>query len=207
MAWMEESGPPALRAADADRERVVASLRDHLVTGRLTLDEFSERVDAAHAARTIAELDELVGDLPGGARPARTSERKTTRWTVAIMGSARRTSRWRVAEHTAAVAVMGDCRLDLRKAEIPSSEIEITAIAVMGDIEVIVPEGVEVELTGVALMGSKDERVSDVPPLAGTPLIRVRAFALMGDVTVSSEPGSRGQRPPPPPPGLPPPGG
>ena len=41
----------SLRVSDADRERAVASLRQHLLAGRLTLDEFSERVGAALQAR------------------------------------------------------------------------------------------------------------------------------------------------------------
>ena len=36
-----------MRVSDADRERAVAALREHLLAGRLTLEEFTERVDAA----------------------------------------------------------------------------------------------------------------------------------------------------------------
>jgi hypothetical protein len=40
------------RVSDAEREQMVLSLREHLLAGRLTLDEFSERVEAAYSART-----------------------------------------------------------------------------------------------------------------------------------------------------------
>ena len=40
------------RVADADRDRTVTLLREHVVEGRLTLDEFSERVGRALQART-----------------------------------------------------------------------------------------------------------------------------------------------------------
>jgi hypothetical protein len=56
-----------LRASDADRERTVAALRDHGGAGRLDVDELDERTEAALRARTLAELDALVADLP---RPA-----------------------------------------------------------------------------------------------------------------------------------------
>ena len=62
----------------------------------------------------------------------------------------------------------------------------ITAVAIMGGIEVIVPEGIEVEMTGHAFMGGKDMKVADVPRLPGSPLIRVRAFALMGGISLRS---------------------
>jgi hypothetical protein len=58
-------GDPRMRASDADRERTVTLLREHHAEGRLTADEFSDRVDRALAAKTIGELDALLADLPG----------------------------------------------------------------------------------------------------------------------------------------------
>lgn len=55
---------PSLRASDADREQVAARLRDNLAEGRLDLDEFNERLEAAYAAKTYGELDVLMVDLP-----------------------------------------------------------------------------------------------------------------------------------------------
>lgn len=72
---------PHLRAADADRAAVASVLGHHMSAGRLTLDEFDERLTRAYAAKTFGELDELTADLPalhggevsGGARtPAQT---------------------------------------------------------------------------------------------------------------------------------------
>jgi hypothetical protein len=56
---------PRIRASDADRDRTAALLREHLAAGRLTAEEFSERLDAAYAAKTLGELDQLLADLPG----------------------------------------------------------------------------------------------------------------------------------------------
>src|SRR4051794_33810690 len=61
---------PALRASDADRERVAAALRRHHVDGRLDTDELQERLGACYAARTLGELEPLLADLPGAGRPA-----------------------------------------------------------------------------------------------------------------------------------------
>jgi Domain of unknown function (DUF1707) len=58
------SADPRIRASDEDRERVVSLLREHHAAGRLTADEFSERLDKAYAAKTLGELDELMADLP-----------------------------------------------------------------------------------------------------------------------------------------------
>jgi Domain of unknown function (DUF1707) len=56
---------PGTRASDADRDRIVAALRDHMIAGRLTPAEFDERLDRAYAAKTVGELDDLMADLPG----------------------------------------------------------------------------------------------------------------------------------------------
>ena len=56
---------PRIRASDADRDRTAAALREHLAAGRLTTEEFDERLDKVYAAKTVGELDDLMSDLPG----------------------------------------------------------------------------------------------------------------------------------------------
>jgi hypothetical protein len=53
-----------IRASDADREAVVATLREAYTAGRLTLDEFDERVTTAYAGKTWGDLRKLTIDLP-----------------------------------------------------------------------------------------------------------------------------------------------
>lgn len=67
--------PPGIRASDEDRERLASDLREHAVAGRLDTDELEERLEAAYAARTTAELDELRRDLPATSREAALSHR------------------------------------------------------------------------------------------------------------------------------------
>lgn len=175
-----------LLITDAEREQALARLREACVDGRLTLEEFSERVDTALTARTQADLAPAVADL-ATMRVASGPEPEETERIIAVMGDAKRKGRWRIGPHTKAFAVMGDCQLDLRQAEVTSTEVQIDAYAIMGDVKVIVPEGVDVELTGMALMGDKKCKIADVRPLPGAPLIRVRAYAVMGDVKVESK--------------------
>lgn len=59
-----ESGRPPVRASDADRQRVADLLREHTSAGRLTMEEYEQRLDAALAAKTVVELRPLLADLP-----------------------------------------------------------------------------------------------------------------------------------------------
>lgn len=54
-----------LRVSDADREEVVERLRLAAGDGRLTIDELSDRIEHAYAAKTFADLDAVTADLPG----------------------------------------------------------------------------------------------------------------------------------------------
>src|SRR5438552_13911692 len=93
------SETPDLRASDADRERAVERLREHAVEGRLTLEEFTERMSAAYLARTNGELEQLARDLPSAhaAAPAvSVSRRRPTRFMFSIFGSTERKGRIRM---------------------------------------------------------------------------------------------------------------
>jgi Domain of unknown function (DUF1707) len=61
---------PDLRISDADREATAASLREHYALGRLSLEEFNQRLSAAFAAVTQRDLDAVTGDLPHVRTPA-----------------------------------------------------------------------------------------------------------------------------------------
>jgi len=54
----------ALRIGDAERDEVAAALREHYAAGRLTSEEFDERLEACLAARTAGDLQTLTLDLP-----------------------------------------------------------------------------------------------------------------------------------------------
>jgi hypothetical protein len=60
---------PSVRAADTDREAIAERLRHSHAEGRLDVQEFQERLDHCYRAKTIGELEQLVGDLPSPERP------------------------------------------------------------------------------------------------------------------------------------------
>ena len=78
MSLAEDLTPGHVRASDAERERVIALLRDHAGEGRLDTAELDERLERAYGARTRGELADLIGDLPAppAPEPARARRRR-----------------------------------------------------------------------------------------------------------------------------------
>jgi len=205
------------RASDAEREAVVARLRDAAGEGRLTVEELDERIDAAYAARTRDELDPLTADLPDagpGAWPAAVGEgmpvgaagATAPSVVLGILGGGDRRGRWRVPERMTVVNVLGGADLDLREATLAAPEVEIRVFSLLGGSDVIVPEGVHVELGGFAVLGGNDLKLTGPAPPPGAPLVRVRAWSLLGGTDVKTQTPRRrrhGLPEPPEPPRLP----
>lgn len=107
---------------------------------------------------------------------------KDARWAIGVFGDSTVSGNWRTGTTTRAAAVFGDSTLDMRAIG-PGDEVAVRAIAGFGDVRVMVPAGSQVEISGFALFGSKrSEMIGD--PTGGGPIVRVKAWALFGDVKV-----------------------
>jgi len=184
---------PALRASDADRDRTVLLLREHAAEGRLTLEEFTERMSAAYLARTEDELAALARDLPAVAG-AGAPRRRLTRFLLAIFGSTERDGRIRVGRRIVSLVAFGNIDLDLRQATFERDVITIVVVGFFCAIDVYVPEGVEVDARGLVVIGHKGSNGNDPPPVAGTPLVRVFAFGAFAGIDVWRVPVAWAQR-------------
>lgn len=180
------SGPRPLeaRVGDADRDRTCAALREHCVSGRLTLDEFAERTDRALAARTRADLEGITGDLPGGEPPTR--PKLGHRSSVALIGGVARSGRWRVPERMRFFGLIGGADLDLTEAVIESDVTTIETWWGIGGVQITVPEGIEVDVEGVTIIGGTDNEAAG-PRLPGAPRVLVRQFGLIGGLSVRTQ--------------------
>jgi predicted membrane protein len=86
-------------------------------------------------------------------------------------------------ERTTILTVIGGADLDLGRATLPAAGARLTKVSLVGGTRIVVSPDVRVEVRGLSLVGGKNvERVRDAAPDA--PVLRVRAFALVGGVRV-----------------------
>jgi hypothetical protein len=192
--------PRPLRVGDRERRAVDDRLLAAVGDGVLTLHEYDERSAVLWHARTRAELDDLVADLPDepAAVPARPAavvgDAVRPRRVVAVMSEDRLSGALAPGQPVQGYAVMGKAVVDLRRDDLPQ-RVEVQVRTLMGEVEVMVPPGSAVHLSGFSLMG---ERTVSVGAGDG-PDVHVDAVAVMGTVKVSVGDGTvvtTGRRPP-----------
>ncbi len=139
------------------RDLVIDRLSSDYAHGRFEVDELEHRLALAHSAQTAVELDALVTDLvPAATASVALVPLQKTR---VVFGSIERTGPWAVPPRLAASVVCGHLLLDLREARLAPGETTIDVRVLMGNVEVIVPPGVEVEVSASSFLGSAEERV------------------------------------------------
>ncbi|MFH8338633.1 DUF1707 domain-containing protein [Streptomyces sp. AM6-12] len=185
---------PALRASDADRDRVADILREALAEGRLTADEHAERVDGVLNAKTVGELEVFIQDLPAAhqrpsgpawtpAPPRPTDEipAESDANVVAVFSSAARRGRWRAGRRLHAYSVFGSVEIDLSEAIFEYQQVVIKAVSVFGDVQIRVPENVSLRGTGGGVLGNFEVATLDSTD-TDAPVVYVDGWAVLGNV-------------------------
>jgi hypothetical protein len=174
---------PSLRVSDDDREQAVAELREHLLAGRLTLEEFTDRVGATLQAQVGGELARVQQDLPEVFVTPAPSRRKHTRFTAALFGHVARRGRLRLRGWALAASGFGDLDFDLRDVTVDRWETTVRVLAVFGNVDIYVPEGVDVDVNGVTLLGHRRDWGRGTGR-AGAPAVHVRVLGVAGTIDV-----------------------
>jgi len=192
-----------MRASDADREKVAATLRDAYADGRLSLDEHEERLAEAYRATTYAELVPVLRDLPvppgtisvpadPGVEPTADSgvmvradagAGASNSNMLAIFGGFERRGTWAVPADLKATCVFGGGALDMTTAVFTSRQTTLTAVCVFGGLEITVPDGIAVQAEGVAaVFGGHSMPKTDAPP--GSPVLIIKGAAVFGGIEI-----------------------
>ena len=175
---------PGVRISDAERDAAVSRLEEALGEGRLTVDEFRQRAEGVYAAVRTGDLEPLLADLPTGPAEVEMVGSRPPERLVNVMGDIKLDGGAPVPRR--AGTGMGNIRIDLRDLRTDAEVVELDLFSGLGDIEVIVPEGVDAELDGWTLLGKRKVELAAVPRLAGTPRVRVRAHAGLGNLRLRS---------------------
>lgn len=196
----------SLRVSDGEREHIIGLLQRATGAGMLDLDEFTRRVDAALAARTRAELNVVVLDLPGTTHPEQPTGAPTrptpghlprsTTTTVdsagstelrSVLGSVTRRGEWDVPARLVIRAKVGSTELDFTAARIPHAIVEIELDVVAGSVEMRMPHGSRVEHHEVqsVLSSIEDKRRARSDGTPG-PTFRLTGSVRAGSVEIRS---------------------
>jgi hypothetical protein len=203
---MEEPSPPppAILAGDAEREHSTQLLSQAVVEGRLTLEEFSDRVERAQASRTREELAALTRDLPTapstpaapatpaapGAPVSSAEAVPTQERHVAFCSRLVRSGPWELAARSEFRSIFGTITLDLSQARLAGPEVDLEIFNLFGTVTVLVPENVDVSLTGGGMFASQVIEPHTTRPVPGAPKLRINARGPGGTLYVRTKSGT-----------------
>lgn len=186
-------GESGIRASDAERDATVQRLSAATGDGRLTLEEFSQRMEQATAARTRAELDSLVTDLPADTPATAVTKASTVTgvsapapasWHVSPIGGLTIRGPWRIERHVIGISVIGGMTVDLSQAQLAAPEVTLTDVSLIGGARVNIPPGIRVQVSGFSLVGGTT--IDGGPePGPGAPIVRIRSFSIIGGTHIS----------------------
>lgn len=109
-------------------------------------------------------------------------------FSISVLGASSLTGQWIVAKRHTSLAVMGGTEIDLRDALLTSNQVTITCIAVMGGIDIIVPDNAIIRVNGIGLLGGFgwEKSTSALPETlpSDAPTITINGIGLMGGVDI-----------------------
>jgi hypothetical protein len=177
------------------REQVIARLGECYATDVLDFEELERRLDLAHGARSLAELEVLVSDLaraptalvPTASHAIDDPERAVRTQLSVIFGSLERTGRWSVPRVLRLRVWWGNAQLDLREASLGPGLTTIELGVRMGNLEVILPPWLAVDVDVSSVLGSVEERHRIPPdPDPDRPIVRFVGTVVLGRLELVS---------------------
>ena len=145
-------------------------------------DELDRRLALVHTAKSARELDALVTDF--ASRQTTTALVPAQRMRI-MFGSIERTGPWAVPQQLRARVVCGNLELDLRDARLAPGLTTIEVDVTMGNVEVIVPPGYQVDVEASSFLGAVEER-TERASTRRTSIIRVVGRVRLGHLEVST---------------------
>jgi hypothetical protein len=180
----DQSQLPGILAGDSDRDRSIELLSQAVAEGRLTLEEFSRRVDVAHVTRTQHELALLTQDLPATALPSDDTQARVRH--LALGSRLVRQGPWELPARSSFRCIFGTILLDLAEARLSGPDTDLEIYNLFGTVTILVPEGTRISVEGGGAFASQVIEPSRQPVAPGAPAVRIRTRGPGGTLYVRS---------------------
>lgn len=179
---------PAARL-EQEKERARALLADGYAEDHIDQSELDRRLEAVEHATDIAQLHALTLELrpapPAPLAPTALVPLGDAQQRIPVtLGSIERVGAWAIAPRTEVRVILGDARLDLRQAVLPSGPIELVVKVVLGNLEIIVPPGWRIDNRAGAVLASVEQDEASRPPAADAQVLRITGRVILGSLTV-----------------------
>lgn len=197
--------PVRVGVSEADRQRVTEVLAHHFSEDRLELEEYERRLELVERAESAEALSVLVADLAPASRQdalvasgpvvalARLEEVPPEASVVAVFSNVTRTREWTPPRALKVVSVFGNTELDFRQARLAPGVTSVRVKAVFGNVHLVVPPGVWVELHGTGVFGNFEDSRGGSGDEASPCTLRVTGTAVFGNAEVEERlPGESG---------------
>lgn len=187
------------------REQVIARVSEAYAADLIDVDDLDRRLDLAHQARSVAELDQLVADLapansapapagtpstalvPAGSHAIDDPDRPEQKRLRVIMGAVERRGPWTMPRRMVTRVFWGSAELDFREASIAPGTSVLDVSVTMGSLELILPPWLAVDVDVSSFAAAVEERHrAPREPDPGRPLLRVTGAVRLGSLEIST---------------------
>lgn len=195
------------------REDVIEVLTTAFAEDHIGAEEFESLLERASKTMSRAELDQVLRDLPPSALPARRRPSEPAEgdrgggeqprrpalrgdWSVnydapaestpvvSILSGTTRKGLWDPPKSLQVFAFLGGSEIDLTEARIPAGGMTIRCMALLGGVEITVPDGINVDVGGLGILGAFEGKRPRSRPIPDAPTIKVEGLAFLGGVEV-----------------------
>ncbi len=197
---------------DQARQAALDEITSAFAHGQITMEDYETRAEKIQKAKLPVEIDaQVIGlprpELPREAPRAASSARIFSRnpapapvedllveerhgspdFSLCVMGDRKLTGDWLNSDQATSFTLMGSTTLDLRNTALPPGRLKIDAIAVMGEIRILVPRGLPVRMSAFPFMGEANVHASVEQRVdRGQPWVDVSGIAFMGSIIVKA---------------------
>jgi hypothetical protein len=195
---------------ESRRQRALDSITEAFAHDTLSLEEYEIIADRIQNAKSEGDIQNIVLPVPRTANgntpsihndsinPLEPGYSRTpsthsaydepngaSEFSLCVMGERHMTGDWLNSDKATSVTLMGSTVLDLRDVVLPPGKLKIDAVAIMGEVKVIVPSGIPVKMSAFPLMGEARVHGNVSQKIdRNKPWIEVSGIALMGSIVV-----------------------